>query len=52
VVCEAGQKDKLGYQALISQIEAGLAKGYSDKEVVSAVVLYSTYSQVYNWEVI
>ncbi|CAH3027981.1 unnamed protein product, partial [Porites evermanni] len=31
-------KEKLGYQALISQIEAGLTKGYSDKEVVSAVV--------------
>ena len=29
---EPGQKDKLGYQALISQIEAGLAKGYSDKD--------------------
>ena len=38
VVGEAGQKDKLGYQGLISQIEAGLAKGFSDKEVVSAVV--------------
>ena len=38
VVGELGQKDKLGYQALISQIEAGLAKGYADKEVVSAVV--------------
>jgi len=32
VVGELGQKDKLGYQALIPQIEAGLAKGYSDKE--------------------
>ena len=38
VVGELGLKDKLGYQALISQIEAGLAKGYADKEVVSAVV--------------
>ena len=38
VVGDPGQKDKLGYQALISQIESGLAKGYSDKEVVSAVV--------------
>ena len=35
---EPGQKDKLGYQALISQVEVGLAKGYSDKEDVSAVV--------------
>ena len=38
VVGELGQKGKLGYQALISQIEAELAKGYADKEVVSAVV--------------
>ena len=38
VVGDPGQKGKLGYQALMSQIEAGLAKGYSDKEVVSAVV--------------
>lgn len=38
VVGDPGQKDKLGYQALMSQIEAGIAKGYSDKEVVSAVV--------------
>jgi len=38
VVGEHGKKDKLGYQALVSQIEAGLAKGYSDKKVVSAVV--------------
>ena len=38
VVGEVGQKDKLGYQVLISQIEAGLAKGCADKEVVSAVV--------------
>ncbi|CAH3170308.1 unnamed protein product [Porites lobata] len=37
VVGDPGQKEKLGYQALISQIEAGLTKGYSDKEV-SAVV--------------
>ena len=38
VVGDPGQKDKLGYQALISQIESGLVKGYADKEVVSAVV--------------
>ena len=38
VVGDPGQKDKLGYQALISQIESGLAKGYADKEVVNAVV--------------
>ena len=35
---DPGQKDKLGYQALISQIDAGLSKGYEDKEVVSAVI--------------
>ena len=38
MVGDPGQKEKLGYQALISQIEAGLTKGHSDKEVVSAVV--------------
>ena len=38
VVGDPGQKDKLGYQALISQIEAGLTKGYTEKEVVSAVI--------------
>ena len=38
MVGDPGQKEKLGYQALLSQIEAGLTKGYSDKEVVSAVV--------------
>ena len=38
VVGDPGYKDKLGYEALISQIESGLAKGYSDKEVVSAIV--------------
>ena len=38
VVGELGQKDKLGYHALVSQIEGGLEKGYSDKEVLSAVV--------------
>ena len=38
MVGDPGQKEKLGYQALISQIEAGLTKGYSDKEAVSAVV--------------
>ena len=31
VVGDPGQKDKLGYQALISQIEAGLTKGYTEK---------------------
>lgn len=38
VVGDPGQKDKLDYQTLISQIEGGLAKGCSDKKVVSAVI--------------
>ena len=38
VVGDPGKKDKLDYQTLISQIEGGLAKGYSDKKVVSAVI--------------
>ena len=35
---EPGQKDKLTYQSLISQIEAGLKRSYSDQEVVLAVI--------------
>ena len=38
VIGEPGQKDKIGYQSLISQIEGGLTKQYSELEVVSAVV--------------
>ena len=38
MVGDPGQNEKLGYQSLISQIEEGLTKGYSDKEVVSALV--------------
>ena len=38
VTGDPGQKDKQGYQAVRSQIESGLAKGYADKEVVGAVV--------------
>ena len=38
VVGDPGQKDKLGYQALISQIDASFSKGYEDKEVVSAMI--------------
>ena len=33
-----GEKDKLTFSSLIYQIEAGLAKGYSEKEVVTGVV--------------
>lgn len=35
---EPGQKDKLTYQSLISQIETGLKRNYSNKEVVLAVI--------------
>ena len=35
---EPGQKDKLNYQSLISQIESGLKKGYTESEVVTAVI--------------
>ena len=35
---EPGQKDKLAYQSLISQIEVGLGKGYTEEEVTNAVV--------------
>ncbi len=35
---EVGQKDKLGYQSLMSQVEIGLEKGYTDKEIITAVI--------------
>jgi hypothetical protein len=35
---EVGQKDKLGYQSLMLQVEIGLGKGYTDKEIVTAVI--------------
>ena len=35
---EVGQKNKLSYVSLLKQIEEGKDKGYSDKEIVSAVV--------------
>jgi hypothetical protein len=38
VVGEPGQKDKLGYQSLISKIEGGLKKQYSEVEVINAVI--------------
>lgn len=38
VIGKPGQKDKLTYQSLISQIETGLRRNYSDKEVVLAVI--------------
>ena len=38
IIGEPGQKDKLGYQPLISQIEAGLRKKYTELEIVNAVV--------------
>ena len=36
-VGEVGQMEKLSYISMIRQIEAGLAKGYSENEVVHAV---------------
>ncbi|RUA05109.1 MAG: hypothetical protein DSY43_05325 [Gammaproteobacteria bacterium] len=38
MIGEPGQKDKLTYQSLISQIETGLEKSYSSKEIVIAVI--------------
>ncbi|CAB4035431.1 Hypothetical predicted protein [Paramuricea clavata] len=38
VVGEPRHKDKLGYQSLLSQIEAGVRKQYSELEIVNAVV--------------
>ena len=35
---EVGQKDKLGYQSLMLQVEIGLGKGYTHKEIVTAVI--------------
>ena len=35
---EPGQKDNLTYQSLISQIESGLKKGYTESKVVTAVI--------------
>ena len=35
---EKGQKDKLSYTSLLKQIEEGRDKGYSDKEIVNAVL--------------
>ena len=35
---EAGQSDKLTYVALIHQIESGLAKNYSELEIVEAII--------------
>lgn len=35
---EAGQKDKLSYTSLTNQIESGVKKGYSDVEIIEAVV--------------
>ena len=35
---DMGQKDKLSYISLLKQIEEGQSKGYSDKEIVNAVL--------------
>ncbi|CAB3996105.1 Hypothetical predicted protein [Paramuricea clavata] len=34
---EPGHKDKQAYQSLISQIEIGLQKGYTEEEITDAV---------------
>ena len=38
IIGEAGQKEKLVYQPLISQIEAGLRKKFTELEIVNVVV--------------
>lgn len=35
---EAGQKDKLSFTSLTNQIESGLRKGYSETEIIEAVI--------------
>ena len=37
IIGEPNQKDKLGYRALLTQIDAGISKGYLEEEIVSAV---------------
>ena len=39
---EKGQKDKFYYISLLKQIEEGRDKGYSDKEIVNAVIRATT----------
>ena len=38
IIDEVGQKDKLGYLSLMLKVEMGLGEGYSDKEIVTAVI--------------
>lgn len=38
IVGEPNQKDKLGYRALLTQIESGQNKGYTEHEIISAVI--------------
>jgi hypothetical protein len=35
---DPGQQDKLLYQSLVSQIQNGIEKGYTENEIVMAVV--------------
>ncbi|KAI3352360.1 hypothetical protein L3Q82_005325 [Scortum barcoo] len=35
---EAGQKDKLSFTSLTNQIESGLKKGYSETDIIEAVI--------------
>ena len=43
---EPGQKDKLAYQLLISQIEIGLGKGYTEEVTHAAVCFIQAASQL------
>ena len=38
IIGQPAQKDKLGYQFLMSQIEMGTEKDYSNKEIITAVI--------------
>ena len=49
VIREPGQKDEIGYQSLISQVQGGLKKQYSELEVVNAVV--EMYRLDYNYAI-
>ena len=46
VVGQPEQKDKLGYQSLISEIEAGLRKEYTELEVVNVVISCMAWSSI------
>ena len=37
-ICEVSQEDKLSYVSLKRQVETGLERGYSEKEIVNAII--------------